>query len=237
MEVIFILIESEDDRNVGSAARALKTMGYSELRLVRPLCNYQSDRAFALAHGSSEVLEGAQAFNTLQEATADCDIRIAATARHRKRQLAYHDVREIPALLAGREELWSRVAIVFGKESSGLSNDDLDACEIVSTIPQACPYPSLNLSQAVMVYSYTLAAGSTEVMIKDRRMDHREVLPEEYTSIVEAFDILGRRFRISDGLLQSIKKRMAILTLSDLHVLYRLKDELKTYLARHEQRE
>jgi tRNA/rRNA methyltransferase len=183
------------------------------------------------------VLHGAESFNTLLEATADCDIRIAATARHRKRQLTYHDLRDLPELLATRQDLWRRVAIVFGREASGLSNEDLDACEIVSTIPQACIYPSLNLSQAVMVYSYTLAVGSTEVMIKDRRLDHREVLPEEYASFMNAFDILGRRFAISDGLRQAIKKRMAVLTLSDLHVLYRLKDELKAYLARDEQRE
>jgi len=212
-------------------------MGFSNLRLARPLCDYRSDRAFALAHGSSEVLENAKVFNTLIEATADCEIRIAATARHRKRQLLYHDVRELPALLAGKRDIVHRVAIVFGREASGLSNEDLDACEIVSTIPQACAYPSLNLSQAVMVYSYTLAAGITEVMIKDRRLDYREVLPEEYTSFIEAFENLGGQFRISDDLLRTIKRRMSILTLSDLHVLYRLKDELKAYLARHERRE
>lgn len=236
MEVVFVLIESEDDRNVGSVARALKTMGYSNLRLVRPLCDYRSDRAFALAHGSSEVLEKAQAFNTLLDATGDCDIRIAATARHRKRQLVYHDARELPALIAGRQDIIRRIAVVFGRESSGLSNEDLDACEIVSTIPQACAFPSLNLSQAVMVYSYTLAAGSTEVIIKDRRLDHREVLPEEYSSFIKTLDTLGGQFGISEDLLQTIKKRMSLLSLSDLHILYRLKDQLKAYLGRHERR-
>lgn len=237
MEVIFVLIESEDDRNVGSVARALTTMGYSDLRLVRPLCDYRSDRAYALAHGSSLILENAKTFLTLAEATADCDIRVAATARHRKRQLAYCDVRELPALLGGKQGLVHRVAIVFGKESSGLSNEDLEACEIVSTIPQACAYPSLNLSQAVMVYSYTLSAGSTEVLTKDRRLDRREVLPEEYTAIIKAFETLGEQFNLSDELRHTLKKQMALLTLSDLHLLYRLRGELTAYLAQHKQRE
>ena len=232
VEVIFVLIESEDDRNVGSVARALTTMGYPNLRLVRPLCDHLSERAFALAHGSAKVLKDAEIFNSLEEATADCEIRVAATARHRKLALRYHDVKELPDLLAAKQTIVNRVAIVFGKESSGLSNSDLCACEIVSTIPQACTFPSLNLSQAVMVYSYILATESTKVLTKDRRLDQREVLPEEYQSLLKDIEDLCRNFKISSALFETIKKRIAILTLSDLHVVYRFKTELKAYLRR-----
>jgi tRNA/rRNA methyltransferase len=156
MEIFFVLVQPARPENVGAAARAIKTMGFSELRLVNPAYE-DADRALRVAHGSREILERAGIFSSLEEAVADADFVIGTTA---KRRMVKHDYVPSTALveeLRRKGDTVYRVAVVFGREESGLSNEELARCTVVSRIPMRRLYPSLNLGQAVMIYAYTLS--------------------------------------------------------------------------------
>ncbi len=187
MDIVFILVAPEDPKNVGAAARAIKTMGHGQLYLVNP-CDYLSSSARILAHGSNDILESAQVFSSLAEASQSIDFLVATTARHRRLKVRYHDCRELPEILSRKGDLVGSVGIVFGGETSGLCNADLHLCDLVSSIPTAAPYPSLNLAQAVMVYAFLfnpLAKGTTE----DWRVDAKTPTLSEYKAL--KFETMG----------------------------------------------
>ncbi|MZR64081.1 tRNA/rRNA methyltransferase [Alcanivorax sp. DP30] len=153
MDIAFVLVEPARGENIGAAARAIKTMGFSDLRLVRP-----GDMTAArwVAHQSQDILARARHFESLDDALADVDLSIACTARHRLQKDRYVDADQCAALVAEKAASVNRVAIVFGRESSGLTGDEVARCDLASSIPLAHPQPSLNLAQAVMVYAWEL---------------------------------------------------------------------------------
>lgn len=153
MDIAFVLVEPARGENIGAAARAIKTMGFTDLRLVRP---GDMTAASWVAHQSHDILEGARQFDSLDGALADVDLSIACTARHRMQKDRYVDADECAALVAGKAASLQRVAIVFGRESSGLTGEEVARCDLASSIPLAHPQPSLNLAQAVMVYAWEL---------------------------------------------------------------------------------
>lgn len=142
--------------NVGAAARALKTMGFSELRLVNP-CDHLGMEARMLAHGSNDILENTVVFNSLAEAVDGIDYVVGTTARRRTSRIDYLPADKLPELLVSKQKSIHTVAIVFGSEESGLSNDDLRHCDLLSSVSMVATYPSLNLAQAVMVMAYELS--------------------------------------------------------------------------------
>lgn len=157
MELVFVLVEPAVPENIGASARALKTMGFGQLRLVNTR-QHQEKPARILAHGSGDILTAAGLYPDLPAALEDVDLAIATSAkpRHRWRDLlAPAQVRE---LIASKSEALNRVAVVFGCEESGLNNEQLACCDLLSGIPLAVTYPSLNLSQAVMLYAYELSS-------------------------------------------------------------------------------
>ena len=156
MEIVFILHKPLIPENIGAAARALMTMGFEKLRLVRP-CSHLQDRARWMACASAPLLEQAEVFGSLEEALADVDFSIAATARNRKQKRPSHSPREIRALFEEKSSSLTRAAVVFGAEDSGLTNQEVELCTLTSTIPANSRYSALNLAQAVMVYAYELS--------------------------------------------------------------------------------
>ena len=155
MDVCFVLVAPAVPENVGAAARALKTMGFSRLRLVRSAAQ-KKEEALWTAHGARDVLLAAEVFDTLEEALADRGFTIATTARRRGMKHEYYPPEALPHLIQGKGEDVS-AAVVFGCEESGLSNHELQLCDCVSSVPLAAAYPSLNLAQAVMIYAYELS--------------------------------------------------------------------------------
>lgn len=153
MDIVFVLVEPARGENIGAAARAIKTMGFKQLRLVRP-----GDMTAAqwVAHHSNEILEQARTYDDLGAALADVDLSIACTARRRLQKDRYVDADQCAALIAAKGDSVNRVAIVFGREASGLTGDEVALCDLASSIPLAQPQPSLNLAQAVMVYAWEL---------------------------------------------------------------------------------
>lgn len=156
MEIDFILYHPAVPGNVGAAARALKTMGFRHLRLIRP-CDHLSEDALMMAHGSHDILNGATLYETFEEATSDLDLVVATTAKQRSAKHDYHSVRDIAGLIGNKGSKITRVGILFGTEESGLPNELILQSDLAMTIPMAGGYPSLNLAQAVMITAYELS--------------------------------------------------------------------------------
>ncbi|MBY5993451.1 tRNA/rRNA methyltransferase [Ferrimonas balearica] len=160
-EVIFILVAPARGENVGAAARAMKTMGFERLRVVGSEA-HKSEQASWVAHGSQGILEQAEAFNTLAEALSDVDLSLATTARRRGDKRRLHTPAEAARQVETLAGSLARVALVFGCEESGLSNEDLALVDLLTTIPLVNPYPSLNLGQAIMLYAYEFSQARLE---------------------------------------------------------------------------
>lgn len=150
--IAIVLVGTTHPGNIGSAARAMKTMGLSDLRLVAP-SQYPDETATARASGARDVLEGARVFSSLAEAVADRDFVVGTTARERHHQWPVVDPREASERLAGDRP---RGALVFGRERTGLTNEEVDRCRCLVRIPANPDYSSLNLGAAVQVMAYEL---------------------------------------------------------------------------------
>ncbi len=148
-----VLVEPSLPENVGSVARAMDNMGVSDLRLVNP-CDYQDSGAKRLATRSTHVLDAAQCYPDLATAVADCHVVIATTARRRER---FDEPISLPDIHQHLPAGASRVAVVFGRESSGLNNAEMACCTLHIRIPTHGESHSLNLAQAVLVLLYELA--------------------------------------------------------------------------------
>jgi tRNA/rRNA methyltransferase len=157
MEIVFILVEPALPENIGASARAIKTMGFRSLRMVNPV-QYLTGKARWVAHGSDDILDNASVFATLAEAVEDITLTIGTTARYRTIKKEYVPADRLTTLLDSSEQINGKVAIVFGREESGLTNEELKLCDITTTVPLALGFPSLNLSQAVMIYAWELSS-------------------------------------------------------------------------------
>lgn len=149
-----VLIETSHPGNIGAAARAMKTMGLSELVLVNPR-GFPSAEATARASGADDILMRARCVSTLAEAIADCGMTLGTTARARHLEWPLCGPREAAALLGGQPHD-TRCALLFGREQSGLSNDELALCQRVIRIPTEEAFSSLNLAHAVQICAYEL---------------------------------------------------------------------------------
>ncbi len=156
MEIYFILYRPSVPGNVGAAARALKTMGFSRLRLIDP-CDHLGREARMMAHGSHDILENAALFGSFGEAAADLDLVVCTTSRKRSAKHDYHSARELLQLLGEKSGQLEKVGILFGTEESGLPNRLVLQSDMAMSIPMSSGYPSLNLSQSVMVTAYELS--------------------------------------------------------------------------------
>ena len=153
-----VMVETSHPGNIGAAARAMKNMGLSELTLVAPH-SHPSQEAIARASGADDLLEEARVTQSLGDAVADCRIVIGASARLRTVAWPLLDPREA-AVMAVSEAPNTPVALVFGRESSGLSNDELDLCTHLVHIPTNPEYSSLNVAMAIQVISYEVRLAS-----------------------------------------------------------------------------
>ncbi|WP_127347716.1 TrmJ/YjtD family RNA methyltransferase [Pseudidiomarina mangrovi] len=149
-----VLVNTSHTGNIGSVARAMKTMGLSQLVLVDPVSKPDS-QASALAAGATDVLHGARIVDTLAEAIADCGLVIGTSARNRTLDWPLLEPRGAAAKLLSESPRYP-VALVFGRESSGLTNDELQQCNFHVHIPANPDYSSLNLAMAVQALSYEI---------------------------------------------------------------------------------
>jgi tRNA (cytidine32/uridine32-2'-O)-methyltransferase len=155
--VRIVLVETSHPGNIGGAARAMKTMGLSQLWLVRPQ-RYPDPQAEWRAAGALDVLDAAVVVDTLDAALADCGLVVGTSTRQRRIPWPAVNPRELAARIAG--EAGARpTALLFGREASGLNNDELQRCHLHLQIPANPAYPSLNVAMAVQVVCYELYQG------------------------------------------------------------------------------
>ncbi len=150
-----VLVGTQHPGNIGSAARALKTMGLSRLVLVAPE-RFPHNEADALAAGADDLLACAQVHATLAEAVADCRLVLGCTARSRRVALDEQLPRDAAMRILSAAGEGDEVALVFGRERTGLTNDELQLCHGAVHIPANPDYSSLNLAAAVQVLTYEL---------------------------------------------------------------------------------
>jgi tRNA/rRNA methyltransferase len=155
-----VLCQTSHPGNIGSAARAMKTMGFQHLYLVQP-DKFPNPQATALAAGADDVLNNAIVTQSLSEGLVGCAFAIGMSAR--KRYLSHEIVNARNAALQANKIAASQpVAFVFGTEMSGLTNAELDCCQLLAMIPANPEYSSLNLAMAVQIMCYELRMDALE---------------------------------------------------------------------------
>jgi len=154
-----VLVETSHPGNIGAVARAMKNMTMSNLRLVSPKI-FPSAEATARASGANDILSAAEVYGSLSEAISDCQIVLGASARDRTISWPELTARECAEKYARTGSSKVNVAIVFGRENSGLKNHELDCCHYLLRIPCNADYSSLNLAAAVQVVSYELLVAT-----------------------------------------------------------------------------
>src|SRR6476659_8379733 len=167
-QVAVVLFEPQDPVNIAATVRAMKNMGVSTLRLVRP-CAYDPVRLEGIAHDTWDVIDSIQHFDDFDAAVADCVRLVGFTARRRAAKWQIFDPRSAAqdALAYAAD---GRIALVFGREDSGLPNEILDRVHAAVTIPTTS-HASLNLAPAVLIalYELHLAAGDATRVIDPPR--------------------------------------------------------------------
>ncbi|XOV79383.1 MAG: tRNA (cytosine(32)/uridine(32)-2'-O)-methyltransferase TrmJ [Aestuariibacter sp.] len=155
-----VLVNTSHTGNIGSTARAMKTMGLSELYLVDPV-SAPDGQASALAAGAGDVLANAQTVATLEEAISGCGLVVGTSARSRTLSWPMLNPRECGRKLVAESAKYP-VAMVFGRENNGLSNEELQLCHFHVSIPANPEYSSLNLAAAVQTLCYEVRMASLE---------------------------------------------------------------------------
>ncbi|WP_114689658.1 RNA methyltransferase [Polynucleobacter necessarius] len=174
------LIETSHPGNVGSAARALKTMGFSDLRLVNPkIKNMASNpEAIALASGAADILETAIEGTSLVSAVEGCSLVFGLTSRDREFGPPAMDWGTAKSLISGTTQGGGTVVLLFGPERTGLENEHLALCTHRVWLDANPDYPSLNLAQAIMVCAFTLREAFTQGSNKRNTLVNREEMAE-----------------------------------------------------------
>ncbi|NUO73979.1 MAG: RNA methyltransferase [Frateuria sp.] len=149
----FVLVRTSHPGNIGSAARAIRTMGFTRLELVAP-ADFPSREADALAANAVSVLAEAKVHDTLVDGLAGATFALGLSARRRGVNLAELTPREGAAQALAAAARGEQVALVFGNERTGLENEELARCHAMVRIPSVDDYSSLNLAQAVQVMAY-----------------------------------------------------------------------------------
>ncbi|MGF1722607.1 tRNA (cytosine(32)/uridine(32)-2'-O)-methyltransferase TrmJ [Vibrio kyushuensis] len=171
-----VLVGTSHSGNIGSAARAMKVMGLSQLVLVDPQCEID-DQALALAAGASDLVENATIVDTLSQAVEDCRLVVGSSARSRTLDWPMLEPRECGEKFVSEGQK-QPVALVFGRERTGLTNEELQTCHYHVCIPANPEYSSLNLAMAVQTLSYEIRVA--HLAQEQSQYAKSDSSPEEY---------------------------------------------------------
>lgn len=223
MQLYFILVAPARAANVGAAARAMKTMGFSAMRVVASKV-HQEPEASWVAHGAQEILSQAEHFDELAQALSDMDLVIATTARARGRYQYYLTPSQVREQIRNKPSL-GNVAVVFGCEESGLSNEQLAHADLISYLPLKVSYPSLNLGQAIMLYAYEMSQLLDEEGLAPVENNQRQ--GQVHALKVKTAEILDNIGVLQDEKLhQWVMDRVPMLAERDLNMLHLLCKDL-----------
>lgn len=226
MRFPLILVSPARAENVGAAARAMKTMGFSELRIVNSQVHLDP-AARRVAHGAGEILDNASHWVSLAAALADIDFSIATTARSRAKFRYYATPQQVEQVLEEKRQWIGSAAMVFGREDSGLTNEELALVDLLTGIPMAGDYPSLNLGQAVMVYCYQLSALHQVSMQAEPEADVAQLaaLRQRAHQLLQRLEVAG-----DEKLADWLQQRIGLLQQRDTAMLHRLLHDIEKKL-------
>ncbi|NIV17974.1 MAG: TrmJ/YjtD family RNA methyltransferase [Woeseiaceae bacterium] len=196
MSIRIVLVGTTHPGNIGACARAMKNMGITELALVGPR-HFPHEEATARASGADDILGNASVHDTLEDAIRDCVYVAGSSARSRAIDWPCMEPRECAARLIA-ESGKGKVAVVFGPEKSGLSNEHLDHCDTLLTIPTNPGFSSLNLAMAVQVITYELRAASDPGTISGYEPDAPLATSEELEYFYEHLENVLTNIRFLD---------------------------------------
>jgi len=149
-----VLISPQLGENIGMAARAMRNCSLTDLRLVRPREGWLNDKAVAASAGATDILKYTRVYDKVGEAIADLHTVCATTARPRDMTKPVIHPRRAASEIRVREKKGERCGFMFGREKSGLTNDDVSLADLIVEVPLNPSYSSLNLAQAVLIISY-----------------------------------------------------------------------------------
>ncbi len=188
----FVLSHTSHPGNIGSSARAIKTMGFAQLSLINPE-KFPHEDADALASSAKDLLQHAQVASSLEEVTADCNVLIGLTARKRELTQEHLSIEEIAQKIIELKN--NKFALLFGNETSGLKNEEIQHCHYLAYIDANKKYSSLNLSQAVQVTAYELRKNFNkkefDVAIKEKKLATFEEQNGFYEHLESTLNELG----------------------------------------------
>lgn len=227
MQLSIILVSPARAENIGAAARAMKTMGFTDLRIVASQAHLEPAARW-VAHGSGDILDNIRHFDTLEEALEGVDFTVATTARSRAKFHYYATPEQLLPLLKEKQQWVGQTALVFGREDSGLTNDELELADILTGIPMQADYPSLNLGQAVMVYCYQLS----DLMLSPPSISpSADVL--QLNALRQRFSSLLTQLNVADDqkMVDWIQQRLGLLEQRDTAMLHRLLHDIEKKMA------
>ncbi|WP_368913735.1 tRNA/rRNA methyltransferase [Mixta calida] len=226
MRFPLILVSPARPENIGAAARAMKTMGFSELRIVQSDA-WRQPAARIVAHGAGEIIDNIQHYSSLSAALADIDFSVATTARSRAKFRYYATPQQVETILREKQQWVGSMALVFGREDSGLTNDELAQVDLLTGIPMANDYPSLNLGQAVMVYCYQLSALMQVAPAAPALADGQQLdaLRQRVTALLERLNVAD-----DEKLADWLQQRIGLLEQRDSAMLHRLLHDIEKNL-------
>ena len=199
-DIRLVLVETSHPGNIGAVARAMKNMGLGQLVLVRPKA-FPHSEASARASGATDLLDRAQVVESLSEALAGCGLVVATTARERDPNIRVLDVRDGAAHTV-EEAARGPVALLFGNERTGLTNEEIALANLLLRIPANPEYSSLNLAMAVQVVAYELyRARGARVLPAERIVPRAQADDMErlYEHLAAVLDEVGFKDRTASG--------------------------------------
>jgi TrmH family RNA methyltransferase len=224
MSVNIVLVGISHPGNIGSAARAMKNMGLDRLRLVAPE-RFPATEATVMAAGADDVLQKAQVFPDVTSAVADCGLLVGTTARSRHLPWRVVEPREAAREIAAASAT-GEVAILFGAERTGLSNDDLEQCQLLLSIPTGTAYSSLNVAMAVQVVAYevllALRGDEAEAVARGIALASATDMQRFYEHLEQVLDEIDFRDRTGEGHLMARIRRLfnrAVLDQNEVNIL------------------
>ncbi len=200
---VIVLHEAQDMVNIALVVRAMKNMGLSRLRLVDP-ADFDAWRITGIAHDTHDVVDRIRIFDDLPTALADVDYALGATARRRSTRQDWWNPEQAATRLTARE---ASLAVVFGREDRGLSNEALDLCHGLVCIPTNLEHTSMNLAHAAVVIMYELrkaALGPKDWTERDLSLKTRKQTPPATHAELEAFFETWQRAMEEIGLFHGI---------------------------------
>ena len=180
-----VLVDTIHPGNIGSVARAMKTMGLSRLSLVNPRI-FPSDDAIALSGNATDVLNEAKIFTSIKDAIKESTFVYATSSRDRSIQWPITDAASAASDIVNEVNSNKEISIIFGKEDRGLTNDELEYANRLIGIPANPEYPVLNLAMSVQIISYEIFKASSDGKLKEWR-DYPEVNSKQLQMLIDHF--------------------------------------------------